>query len=89
MVVCANGDVVVPLGITSLSFREFFVEGLFHIGGSIFIASLKMIVVPLVFVSLVVGTCSLNDTSKLARLGGKSVSLYLLTTAIAIIMPLF
>lgn len=79
-----SGDLVIPLGITSLSFNDFFVNGLFHVGGSIFVASLKMIVVPLVFVSLVVGTCSLNDTSKLARLGGKSISLYLMTTAIAI-----
>lgn len=79
-----TGDFVVPLGITALSFNEFFVNGIFHVGGSIFVASLKMIVVPLVFVSLVVGTCSLNDTSKLARLGGKSISLYLITTSIAI-----
>ncbi len=43
-----------------------------------------MLVVPLVFVSLVVGTCSLSDPSKLGRLGGKAVGLYLITTAIAI-----
>lgn len=79
-----NGDLILPLGFASLSFNDFFVNGLFHVGGSIFVASLKMIAVPLVFVSLVVGTCSLNDTSKLARLGGKSISLYLFTTAIAI-----
>lgn len=79
-----SGDLLIPLGFTTFSVNSFFVEGVFHVGGSIFVASLKMIVVPLVFVSLVVGTCSLNDASKLARLGGKSISLYLLTTAIAI-----
>lgn len=79
-----QGDLLIPLGITTLSIKDFFVDGVFHVGGSIFVSSLKMIVVPLVFVSLVVGTCSLNDASKLARLGGKSISLYLLTTAIAI-----
>jgi Na+/H+-dicarboxylate symporter len=52
--------------------------------GSIFIASLKMLVVPLVFVSLVCGTSSLSDPSKLGRLGGKSILLYISTTAIAI-----
>ncbi|GHB76611.1 proton/glutamate symporter [Psychrosphaera saromensis] len=83
-----SGDFVIPLGITNLSINDFFVNGLFHVGGSIFIASLKMIVVPLVFVSLVVGTCSLNDTSKLARLGGKSIGLYLMTTAIAITLAI-
>jgi len=59
-------------------------KGLFHVVGQIFIASLQMLVVPLVFVSLVVGTCSLSDPSKLGRLGGKAVGLYLITTAIAI-----
>jgi len=79
-----EGDLVIPLGIGSLSINDFLVNGVFHVGGSIFVASLKMMVVPLVFVSLVVGTCSLNDASKLARLGGKSIGLYLTTTAIAI-----
>ncbi|MBR9908086.1 MAG: dicarboxylate/amino acid:cation symporter [Gammaproteobacteria bacterium] len=59
-------------------------KGLFFVIGQIFISSLQMLVVPLVFVSLVVGTCSLSDPSKLGRLGGKSVGLYLITTAIAI-----
>lgn len=64
--------------------KVFFVDFLFHVVGTIFIASLKMLVVPLVFVSLVCGTCNLSDPSKLGRLGGKAISLYLLTTAIAI-----
>jgi Na+/H+-dicarboxylate symporter len=60
------------------------IDGIFNIVGSVFIASLKMLVVPLVFVSLVCGTSSLSDPSKLGRLGGKSVLLYISTTAIAI-----
>ncbi|GGW73214.1 proton/glutamate symporter [Alishewanella tabrizica] len=68
----------------AIPLKAFFVDGIFHVGGEIFIASLKMLVVPLVFVSLVCGTCSLSDTSKLGRLGGKSIGLYLITTAIAI-----
>ncbi|MEP1867980.1 MAG: dicarboxylate/amino acid:cation symporter [Paraglaciecola sp.] len=60
------------------------VDGIFNVIGSIFIASLKMLVVPLVFVSLVCGTSSLSDPSKLGRLGGKSILLYIGTTAIAI-----
>ncbi len=79
-----EGDLLIPLGIGALSINDFLVNGVFHVGGSIFVASLKMMVVPLVFVSLVVGTCSLNDATKLARLGGKSIGLYLTTTAIAI-----
>ena len=60
------------------------VEGIFSTLGQIFIASLKMLVVPLVFVSLICGTSTLSDPSKLGRLGVKSVGLYVLTTAIAI-----
>jgi Na+/H+-dicarboxylate symporter len=60
------------------------VDGIFNVVGSIFIASLKMLVVPLVFVSLICGTSSLSDPSKLGRLGGKSILLYISTTAIAI-----
>ncbi|MDT7525268.1 MULTISPECIES: dicarboxylate/amino acid:cation symporter [Idiomarinaceae] len=63
-------------------------KGLFFVVGQIFISSLQMLVVPLVFVSLVVGTCSLSDPSKLGRLGGKAVGLYLITTAIAITLAI-
>ncbi|WP_435277048.1 dicarboxylate/amino acid:cation symporter [Psychrobium sp. nBUS_13] len=64
------------------------VNGLFHAGGKMFVNSLKMLVVPLVFISLVCGTCSLSDPSKLGRLGGKSIALYLTTTAIAITLAI-
>ena len=64
----------------ALPLKAFFIDGVFHVGGEIFIASLKMLVVPLVFVSLVCGTCSLSDTSSLGRLGGKTIGLYLLTS---------
>ncbi|MBQ4812572.1 dicarboxylate/amino acid:cation symporter [Pseudoalteromonas luteoviolacea] len=77
-------ELLIPLGLFDLPIRGFFVDGLFHVGGQIFIASLKMLVVPLVFISLVCGTCSLSDPKKLGRLGGKSILLYLTTTAVAI-----
>lgn len=83
-ILAGEDDYLIPLGLFSLPIKGFFVDGLFHIGGQIFIASLKMLVVPLVFVSLVCGTCSLSDPKKLGRLGGKSIGLYLITTAIAI-----
>lgn len=70
-------------GTGGLGVRETFIE-FFKIIGAIFIASLKMLVVPLVLVSLICGTCSLGDLSKLGRLGGKAIALYLLTTCIAI-----
>jgi len=67
---------------------RYLVDGLFYIGGQIFLASLKLLVVPLVFVSLVCGTASLDDIAKLGRVGGKTLSLYLMTTALAITLAL-
>ncbi len=64
--------------------REFVVEGVLHAGGAIFLASLKLLVVPLVFVSLVCGTAAMEDVTRLGRVGGKTLLLYLVTTAIAI-----
>ena len=64
------------------------VDGLLHVGGSIFLASLKLLVVPLVFVSLVCGTAALDDVAKLGRVGAKTLCLYLVTTAIAVSLAL-
>jgi len=60
------------------------VAGLFYVGGAIFMASLKLLVVPLVFVSLVCGTAAMDDITRLGRIGGKTLVLYLVTTALAI-----
>lgn len=79
-----SDDTIVNFFLFNLSLKDFFVEGLFNVGGNIFITSLKMLVVPLVFISLVCGVCSLNDSAKIGRLGAKSIGLYLFTTAIAI-----
>jgi len=57
--------------------------------GKIFITLLKMLIVPLVFSSLVVGTASLGDPRKLGRIGAKTIALYLVTTAVAIVIGLF
>lgn len=68
--------------------ETYLTQGLFLVGGKIFVSCLQMLVVPLVFVSLVCGTCSLKDAATLGRLGGKSILLYLLTTAIAIALAM-
>ncbi|QYJ80203.1 dicarboxylate/amino acid:cation symporter [Shewanella acanthi] len=68
--------------------KDYITEGFLNVIGTIFISSLKMLVVPLVFVSLVCGTCSLSEPSKLGRLGGKTLAFYLFTTAIALILAI-
>jgi Na+/H+-dicarboxylate symporter len=67
---------------------EYLVGGLFHVVGKVFLASLQLLVVPLVFVSLVCGTAALEDIGKLSRVGGKTLFLYLVTTATAISLAL-
>jgi Na+/H+-dicarboxylate symporter len=64
------------------------IDGLFRVVGQIFISLLKMLVVPLVFVSLVCGSSSLSDPKMLGRVGGKTIALYLMTTAIAVCLAL-
>lgn len=56
--------------------------------GTIFINLLKMIAVPLIVVSLIVGLSDLKDISKLSKLGGRTVVLYLFTTVSAVTIGL-
>ncbi|MBT5644658.1 MAG: dicarboxylate/amino acid:cation symporter [Gammaproteobacteria bacterium] len=56
---------------------------------SLFLILLKMIVLPLIFVSVISGIVSINDVSTLGRLGAKTFSLYILTTLVAITLALF
>ena len=67
---------------------DYLVDGLLYVVGAIFIASLKMLVVPLVFVSLVGGVTSLGNLTALGRMSVKAIVLYLLTTTIAISIAL-
>ena len=56
--------------------------------GTIFINLLKLIAVPLVLASLVTGVASLSDLKKLSRIGGKTISIYIITTAISVTIGL-
>ena len=56
--------------------------------GTIFINALKLIAVPLVLASLITGVASLSDLRKLSRIGGKTIAIYLATTALAVTIGL-
>lgn len=56
--------------------------------GTVFLNLITMIVVPLVFVSLMLGTASLGDVKKLGRIGAKTSLYFLITTVIAICVGL-
>ena len=56
--------------------------------GTMFVNAIKMLIVPLIFVSLVCGMMSMQDLGKMGRVGLKTVLLYLGTTAVAIAIGL-
>ena len=56
--------------------------------GTIFVNLLKLIAVPLIMASLITGVASLADISKLSRMGGKTIAIYLMTTVAAICIGL-
>jgi len=56
--------------------------------GTIFISLLKLIAVPLVLASLITGVASLSDLKKLSRIGGKTIAIYVGTTAVAVTIGL-
>ncbi|GGI12799.1 cation:dicarboxylate symporter family transporter [Gottfriedia solisilvae] len=57
--------------------------------GDIFLRLIKMIVIPIVISSIIVGVASVGDTKKLGRLGGKTIIYFEIITTIAIIIGLF
>ncbi|WP_026585398.1 dicarboxylate/amino acid:cation symporter [Bacillus sp. J33] len=56
--------------------------------GKIFLNLINMLVVPIVFFSITLGTAGLGDPKKLGRIGIKTIGFFLLTTSIAIIIGL-
>ncbi|MEL7472948.1 MAG: dicarboxylate/amino acid:cation symporter [Planctomycetota bacterium] len=56
--------------------------------GDMFIRFLRFIAAPIVLFSLIAGAASLNDIRKIGRIGGKTVGIYLVTTALAITIGL-
>lgn len=56
--------------------------------GTIFISMLKLIAIPLILVSLIDGISNMTDTSRLSRIGGKTIGLYITTTVLAITIAL-
>jgi Na+/H+-dicarboxylate symporter len=52
--------------------------------GTIFMNLLKMIAIPMIITSLIVGVASLSDINKLSRIGGRTIGIFILTTILAI-----
>ena len=68
--------------------KDFLISNIFETISVLFLSLLKMIVLPLIFVSIICGTLSISDPNKLTRLGFKTILLYMLSTVIAISIAL-
>ena len=77
---------VLPL---STYWHAIIVDRILNTAGVWFIRLLKMLIVPVVFVSLVCGVSALKRPADLGRMGLRAILLYLFTTAIAISLALF
>ncbi len=75
---------IVGLGIVKLGIAPDFTMNYIKPVGTIFINGLKMIAVPLVLASLIVGVSNLGDITKLSRIGGKTILTYIFTTALSV-----
>ena len=64
--------------------KNFIIDNILDVGGNIFITLMKMLIVPLVMVSLTCGICSLNDSKQFRTLGIRSIAWFVGTTAVGV-----
>jgi len=76
--------VVFALIMTNFDFGKGFIQDWIKPFGKIFISSLKLIAVPLILASLIKGVSDLKDISKLSKMGGRTISTYVVTTVLAV-----
>lgn len=82
--------VIVGIGLTFVPADTFSIVDTYLLGpvGQIFINLIMMLVVPLVFVSITLGTAGIGEPAKLGKIGVYAVSFFLITTALAIVIGL-
>jgi len=76
--------VVFALIMTNFDFGKDFIKDWIKPFGTIFINSLKLIAIPLILAALIKGVSDLRDISKLSKMGGRTIGIYLITTVIAV-----
>lgn len=80
--------VILNLYVHSQFVNIILIDNVFYLGGNLFIKLMKMLVVPLVFCSIVVGVASISDIRKIGTIGGRTLLIYLITTALAVSIAL-
>jgi len=83
------GVIINHFFLPSYFIESILINQVLHTISSLFLILLKMIVLPLIFVSIISGIISINDVNTLGRLGIKTLTLYVFTTMLAITLALF
>ncbi len=81
------GVLINLIDISQSSTHSIMIDGL-DLVSHLFLSALKLIIIPLIFFSIVCGIVSLSEDVSISRLGIKTISLYLITTVIAISLGL-
>ena len=76
--------VVFALIMTNFDFGKDFIKDWIKPFGTIFINSLKLIAIPLILAALIKGVSDLKDISKLSKMGGRTIGIYIITTVVAV-----
>ena len=76
--------VVFALIMTNFDFGKEFIKDWIKPFGTIFINSLKLIAIPLILAALIKGVSDLKDISKLSKMGGRTIGIYIITTVGAV-----
>ena len=76
--------VAFALVMTNFDFGKEFIKDWIKPFGTIFINSLKLIAIPLILAALIKGVSDLKDISKLSKMGGRTIAIYIVTTVIAV-----
>ncbi|TCI70481.1 dicarboxylate/amino acid:cation symporter [Exiguobacterium sp. SH0S7] len=82
--------VIVGLGLAGLSGNVYDVINTYILSpvGTVFLNLIKMLVVPIVFFSIILGVMGLGDPKELGRVGSKALLFFLTTTALAIVLAM-
>ncbi|MCK9343520.1 MAG: dicarboxylate/amino acid:cation symporter, partial [Massilibacteroides sp.] len=77
----------IGIGFVALQFNQgTFIKDWIYPWGALFIRLLQLVAVPLVFISLVKGVTGLGNISRISQLGTKTISIYILTTIVAVLL---
>ena len=76
--------VVLGIIMTNFDWGMKFIQDWIKPFGKIFISSLKLIAIPLILAALIKGVSDLKDISKLSKMGGRTIGIYIITTVIAV-----